>query len=192
MVIETATGISLIFSLIPLFQREQDKKSSAKKENFFIWLINHKFDDLKEWIESNKEVNNELDKLLQINHEELLERFEEVNSKLYEILSKIDEFKNLASIADTPTTKLSDQAKSVLKQFYDSDAQFLVTMLTRAGTHIQVDNSAISITEPKFIDSDLDDLEEVGHITYDGNPGGSGRRFRITRQGVEFVENDSN
>ncbi len=68
--------------LLQDYQRERDKQKQASKEEFYAWLIEHKFQEVKESIASNSALSFEIETLLQMNQDNLLERFDDVDKKL--------------------------------------------------------------------------------------------------------------
>ena len=273
----TATGIGLIMTLIQLYQREGDKRSSKNKDDFFEWLIEHKFLEIKSMIESHGELSAEIETLLHMNQEALLTRFDEVDSKLMCIMNSVQEFRgfvhaidpksglsdqeeslllqavesgettiidnrdnthrydwsidgkflsvtnprriesdliNLASLGylkestsqqgrpkytllgmafdyvdNIKSSDLSDQAVSILKQYIASDAQYLCTILNEVGQPlVQADNTPIAIESRRFVNDDLDSLDEHGFICFDGDMG-TGKRYTLTREGDAFISN---
>ena len=118
------TGIGLILALIPLYQRERDKAKQASKENFYQWLLEHKFQDVKDCITNNFELSTEIEKLLRLNQEELISRFNEVDQKLFCIMNSMQEFHSLVQMV-APQAILTEQEECILRQFVESGEDIL-------------------------------------------------------------------
>ncbi len=86
--------------------------------------------------------------------------------------------------------RLSAQAKSILVQYWQSKEPCLWTFLDEQGqvAGVQANNIELKFDEPNFIHDDLDCLAKAGFIIYDGDPGGGGRRYRLTRAGQAYAE----
>ena len=275
--IGAATGIGLILTLIQLYQREGDKRSAQSRDDFFKWLIEHNFRDIKTQIQSQFDLSTEIEKLLHMNQEQLLERLNDVDSKLLCIMNSVLEFRGFihaidpkaglseqeeniliqavesggARLIDNSTmnepndwaigshhievkrqsiiecslkklarldfleecfsskgniyyqltelafdyvdnikkSDLSDQAKSILKQYVDSGVDYLCTILNGMGqVQVYAQNEQIDIDSPRFAKADLDSLEDHGLIRFDGDMGTGGKRYTLTRDGAGFIK----
>jgi DNA-binding PadR family transcriptional regulator len=187
--ISIAEGTGLILSLIPLFHRERDKGEAASREKFFEWLIGHNFNNLTEQIQSNYDLCTEIETLLQMNQEQLLARFDEVDQKLFRIMNSMQEFRNLVKIV-APKTRLTEQEESILRQFVESEDFLLrddsnlsnpISWGTNSGTEIIVKNV-------RTIGSSISKLAELGFMRE--CIGGSGSiYYELTEDGIEYVDN---
>lgn len=186
---EPITGLGLILSLIPLFQRERDKREAASKEKFFEWLIGHNFNNLTEQIQSNYNLCMEIETLLQMNQEQLLARFDEVDQKLFCIMNSMQEFRSFVKIV-APKTRLTEQEESILRQFVESEDSLLrddsnlsnsISWGTNSGTEIIV-------KDVRTIGSSISKLAKLGFMRE--CIGGSGSiYYELTEDGIEYVDN---
>jgi DNA-binding PadR family transcriptional regulator len=117
-------GTGLILALIPLYQRERDKAKQASKEDFYQWLIEHKFQDVKDCITNNFQLSTEIERILRLNQEALISRFDEVDQKLFCIMNSMSEFRGLIQEV-APRAILTEQEESILCQFVESGEETL-------------------------------------------------------------------
>jgi hypothetical protein len=186
--IDPITGFGIILSLIPLYQRERDKREAASKEKFFEWLIGHNFTDLKTQIQSNYDLCTEIETLLQMNQEQLLARFDEVDQKLFCIMNSMQEFRSLVRMV-APRAGLTEQEESVLRQFVNSGDLYLLLIKTSSGTFCNTDNVVnIKFDDIRVIDGVLRRLVSLGflvELSADTNV----TRYKLTEQSIEYVNN---
>lgn len=187
--ISLSTGAGLIFSLIPFFQRERDKREAASKEEFFTWLISHNFTDLKTQIQSNYDLCKEIEIFLQMNQEELLKRFDEVDQKLFCVMNSMQEFRSLVKIV-APKARLTEQEESILRQFVESKDSLLrddsnlsnpISWGTNSGTEIIV-------KDVRTIGSSISKLAKLGFMRECISGKGS-IYYELTEDGIEYVNN---
>lgn len=189
------TGISLILTLIPFYQRERDKQDQLierNKEDFFKWLVEHKFENIQECIYANSELCNQIEILLKLNHEQLKLRLNEIDKKLLSILIGIDEFKNIGKLLLTTSsftgTVLSKQEESILRQFVDSGNWKLInTALSDKPISWHAGNIEIIVKDVRFFNSNLDRLAELGYLLK-GNSAKGNTYYELTEQAVEYVK----
>ena len=186
------TGIGLILGLIPLYQREGDKRKQKSKDDFFQWLVMHNFEDVKKTITSNIELNNQIEELLKISHEQLMLRFDEVEKHLVSILNKFDEFnslsKLLSSIGSSEIEKLSNQEISILKQFVDSGARTLIDLGTLDDPVCwQAGEVQINVKDVRFLNSNLERLSQLGLLSEQISKSGSSY-YELTEAALDYIE----
>lgn len=187
------TRIGLILGLMPLYQREGDKRKQKNKDDFFKWLIEHNFQDLNELLSTNIELNNQIEFLLKMNHEELLLRFDELEKQLSIVLNKFDEFKcfgNLLStiVNDNVEEKLSDQEISILKQFVDSGARTLIDLGTLDNPVCwQAGEVQINVKDVRFLNSNLERLSQLGLLSEQISKSGSSY-YELTEAALDYIE----
>ena len=85
---------------------------------------------------------------------------------------------------------LSPQAKGILRQFYQSEDTELLTFNDEKGQLVvQTRNFTLVISEPNYVQDDLDMLEKQGLIKCAGALRFGGRRYLRTRKGEEYAAN---
>ena len=104
----------------------------------------------------------------------------------YELTEKGIEYVNNLKKYD-----LSDQAKSILKQYVESRVQYLCTLVHGQGqVEVMAQNIPIKVDNSRFIYDDLNELEERGFIRFDGNINFGGKRYTLTREGDSYYQNE--
>lgn len=180
------TGAGLILSLIPLFQRERDKREAATKEEFYSWLVEHKFQDVKDCITNNFELMVEIEKLLRENHEVLQERFNNVDKKLMMILHSVDGFKKIAeNIA--PEACLTKRQENLLRALVESGGNsftFSWALNNQLVFHSNAQQSVnFELIDVKFLTVNLSKLSEHGFLLQ------AGKSYLLTEAGQDYVDN---
>lgn len=183
------TGTALILSLIPLFQRERDKTATANKEEFYQWLIEHKFQDVKDCITNNFQLSTEIEKLLRLNQEELISRFDEVDQKLFCIMNSMSEFRGLVKMV-APKAGLSEQEESILRQFVESEEDTLMNGSHGENGHCWETYSKVEIKVKRqnIIESSLKQLAVLDFLDSCINSKGE-IYYQLTEQAYDYVEN---
>ena len=179
------TGIGLILSLIPLFQREQDKRKATSTEDFFTWLLEHNFQNVKDCITDNYTLIEEIEKLLNENHEILLQRFNAIDEKLLRILHSVEGFRKLAKTI-SPAACLTLEQQKLLSVMVHSGGIKFIPVSVRQGFYFRTDNEKDiwpSDIDIKFFNASLDKLIEYGFLMYDG------KSYYLTEDGHEYVNN---
>lgn len=184
--IEPITGIGLILSLIPLYQRERDKAKQASTEDFFKWLLEHNFTEIKDSIAKNQALTFEIEKLLRMNQEELHARFDEMDKKLICMMNSMQEFRSLIKML-APSSGLTEQEESILRQFVESGAQYLSNFTTLEKVQWFAGSKEIQVKAPKTLNSSLKQLTTKGYLVelYNNNL----PYYELTEQAVEYVDN---
>jgi len=181
------TGFGLILSLIPLFQREQDNREKANKEKFFTWLMEHNFAELKTQLESNFALSAEIETMLQMNQEQLLARFDEVDKKLLCIINAMPEFRSMVKML-APGAVLTEQEESILRQFVESGALKMKALLCDQNYGIPdlrlVPSGEIRVEDPRLVSANLVRLVELDFLIYHDN-----HVFGLTPDAIEYVNN---
>ena len=180
------TGAATFATITGLLCNFTSEKSSGELSDFIIWLKEKNHEDITRAIESNKSLSAELSIILCKNNNQLHEELLELNNIITGIASKISTFSALAN-ATNPEKSLSHQAISILQQLVDSGASGILEVADEPKSYIYTDaNGEINYEEPRFIDSDFNDLTELKLLTLDFGSHGS-RIFKITRNAVAFV-----
>jgi hypothetical protein len=183
----TITGFRLILSLISLFRQKRGQRESVKKEDFYAWLIEHKFQDVKDVITETFGMEIQIETLLQMNQEQLLARFDEVDQKLFCIMNSMQEFRSLIKIV-APQSILSEQEESILRQFVDSGDYVLIDTSGCSNPISWSTNRGIEIKvkEIRYLNSNLQRLVALGFLLEGFN---GHTNYELTGDGIEYVNN---
>ena len=181
------TGIGLILSLIPLFQRERDKREAASKEEFYSWLIGHKFQDVKDCITNNFALAVEIENLLRGNQDILLQRFNAVDEQLLRILHSVEGFQKIAEVI-SPAACLTQRQQDLLSvMVHTGGTQFISISAHQGFCGFRADNGK-SISpkdiDTKFLEPTLIKLCEVGFLMWNGR-----NTYYLTESGQDYVDN---
>lgn len=178
-------GTGLILSLIPLFQRKRDTRENAKKEEFYAWLIEHKFQDVKDIITETFGMEVQIEALLQMNQEQLLARFNEVDQKLFCIMNSMQEFRTLVKIV-APKARLTEQEESILRQFVEIGAPYLTNYCNEKRAKWLAGSKEINANH-LTINASLKQLVIKGFLCELHN--NNLPYYELTEQAIEYVNN---
>jgi hypothetical protein len=178
-----------LISMLRIFKQERGDGKKANRQAFLEWLEYHRHEDLKNFIANTAAVRTEVDNILAADHALMLQKLDGIQELVATLLSRVDEFRGL-SLAITPDSQLSDQAVSILRQFADSEGDFLHYANFGQGQFILnvLPGGEPNVTEPRFIKSDLDKLVQLGFLNIaeynsDGNP-----LYCLTRNAVRYLQ----
>jgi len=185
------TGIGLILSLIPLYLRERDKKKAASKEDFYAWLLEHKFQDVKDCITNNYALEVEIADLLKMDHEELLSRLDGIDKQLACILDGIDCFRALAQTIAAPKPYLTKNQEELLRAMVSCGCTYLG--LSRALNDIVYNSDVTTIdlskVDEKFIIQSADVLANQGFLTRRAmRSNNNGYVYYLTEAGQDYID----
>ncbi|RYG86542.1 MAG: hypothetical protein EON58_21625 [Alphaproteobacteria bacterium] len=179
-----ATSFATIVGLLSNFKSE---RSGTQLSEFIEWLKEKRHDDVALNIENNQTLAVQLKVILSLNHQELVERLDALDSVLASVARHVQTFSTLATTI-RPSTVLSDQAISILKQFTASGANECWERKHLGGCSYSFigGSGQLKIDEPRFLEDDLNTLVEFGILRLDYGSSGT-RKFIITRQAVELA-----
>lgn len=185
----TAAGtFATIVGLLSNFKAEQ---SGTELAEFMAWLKEKHYEDVAADIERNSALSKELSNILSINHSDLVERLTQLVNRIAQLASQIEGFDGLAN-ALNPSTKLSEQAISILRQLVESGAEHFIEykMFTGEPDEYQLiggSGGKIKYADHRFIKDDLNALVSSGLVQLELGSKGI-RRFLVTRAAVEFLQ----
>lgn len=184
-----STTFATIVSLISIFKQEQQGEKNDDREAFLGWLSTHRHEELKEFIIRSQEIGNEIDLALQQDHEVILAKLENMDEILATLLSRVEGIGGLAR-ALHPNTEISEQAVNILRALVSSTSSEFhkIMAMGHPASLSLVHGGSFSITEPRFLDDDLQTLLRLGllRVRYGGNTGTE--FYGITRNAVKLVE----
>jgi len=182
-----ATTFASIVGLLSNFKSERKSASDDEYQEFVQWLSDKRYKSLLDEITSNHLLGLGIKSLLSQNHDVVLQKLSALDETLLMLSSSIDGFKEISN-AIAPNSELSEQAISILDQLNNSGGSFFqeLKMLTDTTFYIMGASGCIEITEPRFIEDDLNQLVNTGLLIFDHSPQGN-RNFRITRLAVKLL-----
>ncbi len=179
---ELFTGIGLILSLIQLYQHSRDKREAASTKDFYSWLLEHEFQDVKDCISTNFALETEIANILKINQEELLLRIGNVEEQLARILHSVDIFNGMVKVI-APTACLTKNQEELLRAIVNSRnvsfqiVQTINSYIECCGRY-PIDLSRINRT---FIIQSAEILTKYGFFMKDD------KSYMLTEAGVEYI-----
>ena len=185
-----ATSFATIVSLLADFVSHRGANQSKSFDEFMAWLSEQRHDDIKSLLELNTSTTIGIKALLGESQKEVLERLQSLDKSMATFAAGFDAYRGLAEAAH-PTSALSAQAISLLKQFHDSGASKVMEGKCVSGTALHVvdgpNNGSLQFTDPRFLNDDLTTLVELGLLDLEYN--GSGQRiFVFKRAAARFVD----
>ena len=181
-------AIGLVLSLIPLYQREGSKRSGKSRDDFFEWLIDHNFRDIKDQIQSQFNLSAEIETLLHMNHEELVARFDEVDSKLLCIMNSVQEFRGFVHAID-PKLGLSEQEESILIQAVESGGSRIINGTTSTTPHDwTIEHTHIEVKRQNLIECSLKKLVRLDFLEESFSRNGN-IYYQLTELAFDYVDN---
>lgn len=186
------TSISSVFGLLATYLQERRRRNEAKRqatlEEYTEWLRRREHAGAVSLLESNRKLMLAVQHLLDTGHEELIERFDRLETMLTLVLGSTAEWGELVRSLD-PSAGLSEQAIEILRWFDASGASMVFQANSMQGVSL-VPNAGgdnYSPNDPRFFEDDLVTLVGVGLLIpgygSDGSP-----KYTITRAAVNFVK----
>ncbi len=183
-----ATSFATIISLISNFRSERAGKDL---KDFIEWLAEKKCENVIKLINNNGELSNQLITILEMNHQSILNKLEELDLQIASIASQMEGFSGLA-ISLHQESLLSEQAINIIRQLIASGAPMFIEKKSSRGendAYILMSKGAgdIQYDDPQFIEDDLRTLHTFGLLRIDESH--KNRRFSITRLASKIVNN---
>ena len=183
-----ATAFATIVSLISQFKTEVGLTDQTDTDEFMSWLSTNKHEEIKDLLELNTNTTISIKALLNIKHDELIEKLESLDSALALYASGIPEFSDIANSL-RPNNILSEQAVSILRQLDASGGSRILEGHMQAGVYLYILNGPggqIEIDDQRFIEDDLKTLVEYGLFRHDYNSKGD-NIYLLTRIASKYV-----
>ena len=183
-----ATTFATIVGLLRIFRQERGEQAKLNHQHFIEWVEYHHHEELKSLIVNNAALRTEVDKLLQADHTQMLEKLDRIEEILVSLMSRVDEFRGMA-LAVSANADLSEQAISILRKFVESgDDKFICIGCPGGQFVLQLfKGGRIEVTEPRFVKDDLNYLTALYLLAVDYHSQ-RGPAYRITRNAVRFIE----
>lgn len=184
------TATASFATIVGLLSNFKSERSGTQLSDFIEWLKDKRHEDVVLSIEQNQMLAIQLKSLLSVNHQELVQRLNSLDEILASVASHIQTFSSLATTVK-PSTVLSEQAISIVKQFAASGANecWEHKFLGPEGPSYQFigGSGELEVTEPRFIEDDLNTLVDLGILRLDYGSKGT-RKFIITRQAMKLAD----
>lgn len=182
----TLTGYTSIISFLIQFYTLSDN-SEPELEDFYNWLYKSNHKNTAEIIKSNKELQTEIQLLIQGNHNQISLELSKLNESVSNLSNKIDTHSELSS-KDVSEYGLSKQAINVLKQFANSNSKSLHRFETLKGIDLVLDGcDNIKYSDERFIDTDIQSLVD-NNLIIKKKVSKNCICYYITRNAINFIE----
>ena len=186
--ISIAMTFATIVSLMADFVSHLGTDESKNFDSFMSWLAEQRHDEVRQLLQSNQSTIVSIKALLGESRQEILSRLNALDKKLATVASGVSEYSGIAHVAH-PTSALSEQAISVLEQFYDANASAILEIKMHGGIMLAFtdgDGGRVRYTEPRFIEDDLTTLLGLGLLDLDYNRKGD-RVFKFKRTAASLI-----
>jgi len=185
--LSAAMSFATIVGLLSNFKAE---RSGTQLDDFIDWLEEKRHEDIARRITQNESLSMHLQSILALNHQDLVQRLDSLDQVLSSVASHVETFSSLAT-AIRPSSVLSGQAISVVKQFVNSGAhEFWQQPQCFGDSGLTFSLKGVSgnldIAEPRFIEDDLSTLVELGILRLKYGSKGT-KQFLVTRQAVDLA-----
>lgn len=187
--LSAATLVTLIGLAIDYLQEkryQKDSNKSASIEEYKQYLVEKKHTQLVQSIDQNSILLHGLTSLFRLQHNELVEKIDDVQRAILQVANHLDIWKDITS-AVPQLSQLSRQSIELLRELNVRQSSGAYKVQTTEG-HFLVpmdgDSRLISISDPRFIDDDLATLTKLGLLirSYDNLDEG----YKITRLGAKI------
>lgn len=184
--VSLASSFATIVGLLADFTSGRGHQDVLDIKDFTEWLRTHGHDEVIEQIQRNTETTISIKASLAEGRSELLARLNSIESLLAALSAGQGPLGALA-LALVPKSTLSPQAVDILVAFEKASAGKALLHNTLEGTHLLfMDgqcNQGFEPKEPRFFETDLDDLTRNGLCSLAYNKSGD-KLYQITRRGA--------
>lgn len=184
--VEPITGFASIVGLISSFAAGRDAHEKAEVQEFFEWLSEHNFDEVRKALEQNQKSTIEIKAVLSVGLDELNRKLDHISQDLARLGSLPEEFVRLADVLGQDKSELSDQALEILRIFTDSEIQRCYTVQYLSEEYPTIDFYPKKIDwspkEPQYLEQDLAHLSEAGYFEYTERE--HNKEYQLTRPGA--------
>ena len=179
--------LATLLQLIGLFRQEKRATTNLDHAKFYEWLVEHRFEELKNLISDTYHLSSEVDTLLRQDHVLILEKLDGANKMLADILAHIETFQGIA-LATLRDSALSNSAIDLLRLFDASNDESLAVTPWRGKFQLVESGRWLIARETRFLDDDLASLVSHGlliplHLVQTNTPG-----YRLTRRAEQFLQ----
>tara|TARA_R110002072_G_scaffold243698_2_gene402893 strand:+ start:9324 stop:9929 length:606 start_codon:yes stop_codon:yes gene_type:complete len=195
---EPATLISLssVFGLMATFFQERrgrkEAQTQATLQEYIEWLERGRHTELVELLRSNQDLMTATDRFMRTGHEEILDRFDQLEETLAQSLISTPGWAELTQSLN-PKARLSKQAVDILRWFDATGASNVIELRHHGGTALVPmegsgghGNYEPEPDEARFFEADLELLCDLG-LLIDGMNSKGDRKYTIKREAVDLV-----
>jgi hypothetical protein len=185
---EPISAFATIVGLISAYKSEGRSTSADEYQEFSDWLHEKRHKSVITELHDNHLLGLSVKALLKESNESISEKLSQLDDSLVRLASNIEGFKDVA-LSLKPNNLLSEQAISILRQLYFSNASKFVERKFSAGTTFCILATPkifdLEIPEVRFVDDDLAQLCQLD-LLLPGYYENGERMFQITRATERF------
>lgn len=179
------TTLAVLIGLLRAFKQERGEAKGQSAREFMDWLENHRHQELKSLILTTHGLSDEIDRILQQDHREMLAKLDRIDEMLASLTAHVQGLSGITS-ALRPQGELSDQAIGILEWFVKTGAGTFFVNWHEGGVDLQSDNGAtMDVGEARFLDDDIGRLLEYGLVLNEEMENLAA--YKITRGAVRYV-----
>ena len=186
---DALNGFVAIVGLVSQYRSEVKSRKQDKDMGFESWLRENQRNDVIDLLCRDSTTLTAVEELVREDNEIFKQKLSSIEGALLKFSSAIEGFDQISESL-SPNKGLSQQAISILKQMEENEAEALLMSAWLGGKALMIirgpSSGNIDIAEPRFVESDLNSLIELGLLMQDHNSKGE-PLYVITREAAELV-----
>lgn len=183
------TGFITIVGLITQYRSEVKGRTDSDNQEFKDWLNENRYTDLVDLLCRDSETLSAVENLIREDNDTFKKKLSAIETALLKFSSLVEDFDQIAYLLDSKAG-LSDQAVSILSQMEAVEAEALLLVASLGERSLMIirgpNSGEIQLEEPRYLDTDLEDLVSLGLLIQDYNSRGE-PLYVITRQASRLV-----
>jgi hypothetical protein len=180
-----------IVGLLSDFNASRQGRAATSMEEFKAWLAEQRHADIVDALDQNAATMRSVKALLHEDRESLAKNLRALDEQLAKLATGLELFKPLA-MAVHPGTELSEQAIEILQQIDAAGASKFLKGSGISGDYLaMIDGRGggdIKLSDPRFLESDIRDLRELGLITHIAVNGNYDNVYSFNRSAAALVK----
>lgn len=165
--ITLSTSFATIVGLLTAYKGERDKHKEQNCEDFKSWLSEKQHQAVIDALKQNNNLQQGIEQLLSQNHEQVMEKLENLEKQISFIATQNPDFSTIAKAIDNEAG-LSKQAISMISQLVQSGADYCFEHKLFTGKPNEFlflsKPGKIQISEPRFVNEDWEQLENFNLV----------------------------
>lgn len=189
----TLISLSSVFGLMATFFQERrgrkETETHATLQDYIEWLERGRHTEIVELLKSNQDLMAATDRFMRTGHDEILDRFDRLETLLSLIMGVTAEWGELIKSID-PNAGLSEQAIEILRWFDATGASGAFELKFMGGAVALATSDSDGTYYPndqRFYADDMKSLVGLGLLIPGVGSKGS-RKFTITRAAIALVQ----
>jgi len=167
---ELVTGFITLVQLIALYKELKKSGEIDARMEFETFLKERKHKEVLDLINRTHHLQTEVTKLLQDDHEQILEKINELNKVSMSIAARLDSFKQIVQTVTPedalPDERLPKQAMDIMTCLVSNGQNGFQFIQMLGGDRIATlpDGQSLPIQEPHFFEDDCELLVSLGYL----------------------------